>query len=367
MRVCPVALLWLTSCNEAGPTLQGDFVLEGPGITGLVLADGSAGCTSDSVRVGLWGPSFATSGTVPALVVPPEPDAGPEEAMWLDFPLQTPLGEAWARLRVAQPLSTLPLGVRDGEHFVLLDTAPGTLSVGTVETARARSEEGVAAASASWTAGRFLLQEPTASGSVATVGEVHFQGDGPAHIAVFDDSWLTEGMVVARPRPDGPELVVDFPVEPSLQGEEARVRFNPLLSRAVVPLDAVPSSADRILDLVPGSLGDDRRGELIAAAREAADTAEHAWLHETLAPLLRGVEPTARGCGTVSDLSPASPLLFRGYVIELVEEEGVCVAQVEPEIVQHRRRFRGVVGPRGVRSDEKTEPAASVNRGDTEG
>lgn len=365
--MCPIVLLWLTSCSEAAPALQGEFVLDGPGITGLVLTEGSAGCASDSVRVGLWGPSFATSGVVPALVVPPGADAGLEEAMWLDFPLQTPLGEAWARLRVAEPLSTLPLGVRDGEHFVLLDTGPGTLSVDALEAARARSEEGVAAAAASWTAGRFLLQEPSASGAMATVGEVHFQGDGPARIAVFDESWLTEGLVATRSRPDGPELVVDFPVEPSLQGEEARVRFNPLLSRAVVPLDAVPSSADRILELVPGSLGEDRRGELILSARQEADAAEIAWLNETLAPLLRGVEPTTGGCGTVSDLSPASTLLFRGYVVELVEDEGACVARVEPEVVQHRRRFRGVVGPRGVRSDAKLEAGEFVNGADTDG
>ena len=105
----------------------------------------------------------------------------------------------------------------------------------------------------------------------------------------------------------------------------------------------------------------------MAEARRRADVAERAWLQESLAPLLRGLAPTSEGCGDVADLSPASELLFRGYVVELVVEGDRCVARVEPELVQHRRRFRGVVGPQKAQAEGEPGAAPSTESVDTQG
>ncbi len=300
-----------------------------------------------TAKLRLVGPTWMTPGLVTARIESGELGGAP--VSWLHFPLRTAVGEAEAVLRVQGASALLPLGARPGEHEVALRIGPaGALPPVDAGPTEAR----LADLAAAWGLGRFRLLAPGA-GPDATeglVGEVLLQGELPPLVAVYDGLWLSPGPVpVPALREDqGGDMVLGFPVEPALQGEQGLLRVNVPTQTVTVPLGPTPDPQERQLILAPGEVSDEERAIARARARRAADLAEQAWLEEVGPRLAAALQaPEGGGCRPLDSLGPDWGLVTAGYELTTtVAPEGAgCVLWIEPVVEQHRRRLRAELRP----------------------
>ncbi len=282
--------------------------------------------------VTLHGPRWSTGGEVSARVSLDE-----DGARWLAFPLKMGVGDVEAVLRVDGGAARLPLGGRPGEFDVDLVCSEGPADATALESAGRASADALRAERLAWAQGVFLLRS-----GARTAGEVRLRGELPPQIAVYDTFWLSDGLVSAERQDDGGDLVLRFAARPALMSEDAVLRINVASGVAVVPTAQHPSRNDRRLDLVPGELNETERAAAVAAAITAADAAEREWVAE-MAPRL-AQEAYADGvCRQMRSLDPTWALLFAGYDVNVSRSGGGCVVDLEPTVVQHRRRFRGTL------------------------
>lgn len=319
--------LWL-ACARTEPAVDAPTALRSRGVL-AVVSPSAGGCGGGATTVEMYGPSWTTGGPVPA-----EVEHTPEGVSWLRFPISTGLGDGSLVLRLQGEDAVIPFGARPGEFSLTLarsDDLPD-------EAERAAAAEAAAAAvereASAWREGRFLLKD-----RASTVGEIRFHGEGPPMVSVHDVSWLTPEPVAARRKDDGGDLLLQFPVEPALESEEALLRVNLLSRQVVVPTGPVPDPVvDRRLLLVPGALTAPQRAAAVEAAVAEADAMEEAFLAEQL-PLLVQASREA-GCAPLAQLGPPWTLNFKGYDVEIVKRnEESCVALAVPELEQHRRRI----------------------------
>jgi len=231
----------------------------------------------------------------------------------------------------------MPLGARSGEFDLVLTKTVGHAEPRALQQAEQTSMIGIAQEQATWEAGLFLLKD-----GAERVGEVVLRGEAPPMVSVHDLTWLTPEPVVAARADDGGDLLLVFPVEPTLEDEEALLRINVLTRQVVVPSQAVPSPVDRRLMLEPGELSEVERAQAIAAAVAAADAAERAWLYEAVPGLAKKVRRSG-GCARWEDLPAEWRLMLAGYEVEISEVDDECAIDIAPEWSQHRRRFSGVI------------------------
>jgi len=335
-RLPPALLVLSVACAERGPGAPRPAGLAGDGVLGLI--EGGQGGCDEGLRVGLWGPRWGTDGMVPAEVEREE-----SGVLWVDFPLMTGLGEGDAALRLEGAEARLPLGAREGEHdLILRQTAlPDPDEVSRAIEANAAAVE---AERTAWSQGGFLLVD----GQTRT-GDVQLLGDR-ATIAVYDAFWLTPEPVAASVSAEGPEIILDFPVEPSLQGELGRIRLNVPTRRAVIPAERDPTELDRHLDLVPGTLDAASRQPLLDAAAQLADGIEREQTGALAARLALEARAPDGACLQIEDLDPEWLLLFRGYDVAIYPspEKTCCIVEVSPTVPQHGRHLRARIGPREI-------------------
>ncbi|MFT5685804.1 MAG: hypothetical protein ACI8RZ_006758, partial [Myxococcota bacterium] len=280
---------------------------------------------------GLWGATGGTAGQVPVEVTQEE------GVLWLSFLIQTGVGEGLAALRMQGDDIRMPLGARSGEFDLTLSRTPGVASAAALEAAELAAVAGIEAEHAAWQAGDFLLKD-----GEQTVGAVLLRGDAAPMVSVHDITWLTPKPVVATRADDGGDLLLVFPVEPTLEDEEALIRVNVLTRAVVVPSQAVPSPVDRRLRLIPGTQSDAERRAAVSGAISAADAAEEAWIKDAGVDLARHARRSG-GCAEWSELPEEWRLMLAGYEVEIAARDGDCVLEVSPEWSQHRRRFSGVI------------------------
>lgn len=305
-------------------------MLVGEGVLGQ-LSPAGAGCGGDDLQIGLWGATWGTAGQVRAEVTE---QAG---VLWVTFPIQTGVGEGDAALRIQGGDVRMPLGARSGEFDLVLTKNSGRADAQDLDRAEAASAAGIQQEQAAWEAGLFLLMD-----GEERVGEVILRGEAPPMVSVHDLTWLTPEPVVAARADSGGDLLLVFPVEPTLEDEEALLRINVLTRQVVVPSQAVPSSMDRRLMLAPGALSESERIQSVAAAVAAADAAERTWLFEAVPGLARKARRSG-GCASWDEMPEQWRLMLAGYEVEIAEVEGDCEIDITPEWSQHRRRFRGVI------------------------
>ncbi len=334
----------LGACRPTPPLEGGPWRLEGSETLGAVQVEAS-GFRSHRTRVRLAQAGLLTQGWVEAQV---EPE--PEGITWLRFPARTPLGEAWVSMRLQGRQAMLPMGAREGEHELTMSFLPAPQDEANLDEARLDEAERLALQqleerAAAWAAGAFLLQE--ADGTV--VGELRLRPDEPAFLAVFDRLWWTEGVVLSDRLDQGPEIILTFPVEPSLRGEDGQIRLNVPLMAAVVPADARPTDFDRHLRLVPGAMDEEARQQARQRARDAADQAEREALI-ALGKRLAVRSPDEDGrCRSWKEIDPQLEDLLVGYQVQIEPDElGRCRTRFEPVTPQHRRRLSMVVGAQGA-------------------
>jgi hypothetical protein len=341
MRAVPVAMgaALLAGCAAEPLPLDGAWTLSGDGVTGLLRVDAGGGCSEGRAEIGLWGPGFGTPGVVGASLVEESPGE-----VWAWFPLRTGVGEGEAALRIEGTVGRLPLGARPAEHDVHLRLEQGVPAPPEVERLASESRARLDAAERAWQAGRFQLLD-----GEALVGEVQLRGpDAAPLVAVYDETWLSAGLVEADRADEGADLLLAFPVEPSLGGEKALVRINVPTGAVVVPTGEVPDALDRRLRLAPGEVDAATRAGRIEAARAAARETEHAQLLRLLPQLARSARGPDGTCRAPADVDPAWPLLLAGYDARVVPRGDGCLVEVEASPAQHGRRFRGAVDAGGL-------------------
>jgi hypothetical protein len=288
--------------------------------------------------VGLWGPHWGTPGVVTA-----EVEILENGAYWLFFSLETGVGIGRAALHLQGNEARLPLGGRSGEFDIKLSASPGELLAAEEEQARLRTQAAIEEEQLFWNEGSFQIVEEE-----QVVGDVRFAGSDPTLISVYDTWWLTPEPVQALRQDDGTDMVLAFPVEPSILGETASLRINIPTRSAVVPSDVVPVEGDRRLSLVPGSVSDDERDAVMEKAIADNRELEKRGLVELLTPLASSAIQDSGECRSLDSLSVEMKSMLSGYRLEMEVVENHCQIHLEPEQSQHGRRFIGTIGPKGL-------------------
>lgn len=309
----------------------------------------------------LWSDTFGT-GPEPVSTRAPY---GESDLTWWPFSLQIGLGSADAELALspASERAILPLGAREGEATVVLAVTRGPLPAQERDTARDHSAKAVAALQAAWQEGSFLLQE----GDGSPMGKVIFDR-GEARVEFFDATMLTDGPVPALQHQEGPDLVLEFQVEPSFHDETGQIRVNVPTSRVVMPTDVRPSASDRWLKLVPGTLDPEALQDLRAQAIRSSIQRERAVLDRVGPPLATALTEGQEGgtCPPFERVPAPMQRLLVGYSVKVepraprpgtTGERLTCDVVLEPVQVQHGRRIRARVGPERVLSHEVLEDA----------
>ena len=334
--------IWATlslGCAVEPLPLDGAWTLDGPGVRGVIRADSGGGCSQGRAEIGLWGYGFGTPGVVGASLV----EEAPGE-VWAYFPMRTGVGEGEAALRIEGSVGRLPLGARPAEHDVHLRLDEGAPTEAELDRLAAESRSRLDASEAEWQAGLFTLRD-----GEAVVGEVRMRGpDAAPLVAVYDETWLSAGLVEADRADDGADLLLAFPVEPNLGGEKALVRINVPSGEVVVPTGPVPDAMDRRLRLVAGEVTTEARAAGVQAAQAASRQTEQAQLLRLLPQLARAARGPGGSCRAPADVDPAWPLLLAGYSARVLPKGDGCVVEIEASPTQHGRRFRGAVDSGGL-------------------
>ena len=259
--------------------------------------------------------TFRTEGCVESSVVVDQ-----NGASWITTPVQTALGEVSLRYRVQGSEIFFPLGARENEH-----TRAGVISTGqgTDPEAWEHFSEQFSQNVAAWNRGQFALFR-----EADPVGVIEFHGGLSPMLSVFDQYWLTPEPVAVDLMTDGPDLVLQFPVEPSFVDELGLLRVNVLTNIAIIPSAEAPKPIDLQLELRSFVPSVERLTELKNEAIKDSIEREQKWIDENISALssqisseceLRNPDPRWQGYG------------FRFFV------DGECTVKIRPEVIQHRR------------------------------
>jgi hypothetical protein len=270
-------------------------------------------------------------------------------ATWVRFSFETggSEGEASLLLDLKNGRAVLPLGAREEEHVQRLTLEERSLDHRDREAAAAASHQAIETWRRAWQAGSFRIQH----GDVL-VGELQFRAGSPAQLGFYEVSWMTRGIVDALQLDEGPDLVLIFDAEPTLDGEPSILRVNRPTNRAVVPLGLLPSPVEKIYQLVPGSVDSEERSEAQAMATLSAGQRELevglklgvALAEKASAVFFTSPEST---CPKLADLGPDWTALMAGYDVTLVREGDGCGVLLEPVRVQHGRRLAAHISATG--------------------
>ncbi|MEE2750037.1 MAG: hypothetical protein VX519_01295, partial [Myxococcota bacterium] len=315
-------LLLLVACARnpmPEGVLLGEWVLSAEGVRGELQIQAS-GC-----ELGLWSPAWRVGrdGPVGCAV------EMLEGTTWIHFPLEMGAGQGQGVIELEQDVARLPLGVRPGEWDVRLDRKAGTLPADTREQWISKSEEGLALEQAAWSSGLFRLMD---AGQL--VGSVELSGE--PKVDLYDRFWTTGEPVGALLLEQGPDLVLEFPVMPSLRGEGGVLRVNRPTRQVVVPLATSPIDGERRLKIEPGTVSESERE---AVMKEASSLAQKREL-DVMLPLVRDLYAGVleQDCRLEESLKQKTDLLLAGYTISTENGSQGCRLDVEPTPPQHGRR-----------------------------
>ena len=278
------------------------------------------GWIADTLCARISATTFRTDGCVESSIVVDQ-----NGASWITSPVQTALGEVSLRYRVQGKEILFPLGARENEHtrsglFTKeQDFAPEVwtkFSAQFVQNTKA------------WERGQFgLFREEV------LVGVIEFHGNLSPMLSVFDQYWLTPDPVSAELMTDGPDLVLQFPIEPSFVDELGLLRVNVLTNVATIPSDNAPKPIDLQLALKSYVPTAERLGERKREAINDSIEREKKWINRNISSL----KPQISSDCELRDLAPR----WHGYRLHVSVIDGDCTVKISPEVVQHRRRFVG--------------------------
>ena len=262
---------------------------------------------------------------------------------WFRFPIETGFGTGKASLRLQGKEAYLPMGARVNEFGLRMRAEKdGVVSEEELNQAHAAWMSRQAADQEAWMQGSFVLYSDT-----TPVGMVQLIPEEPAEVQVFDSFWLSEGRVQAERLDEGPDILLLFPVEPSLDGEDGLLRMNTILQEVVVPMADVPSDLDRRLWIKPGTIDEAELNRHIEVAIKEADRLERELVIRDGIQLARWAERT-EGCASFDNWVMNSSYDWMGYHVSIDLENDECVVSVKSDPEQHRRRFSGKITKNGL-------------------
>jgi len=325
----PLLPVLLAACGR--PLPDGAWTLHGQGLLGEVTVE------RGEARVAVWGDGWGAPSAVPATV-----EAAEEGGAWLSFPVRTGAGEATGVMRLdpEDESGVLPLGGRPGEIDLAFEASARALS----EAERAQEartlEERLVVLRAAWKDGRFRILD--LGGGL--VGQVALLPQDRAFLDLFALQASSGGPVPARRRDEGPDVVLTFPVQPALGGEEGLLRLNVPTGRAVLPMADRPSADDLWFHLEPGTASAEERDARAAEAERRALERERAFLDEVAVGLARDARErraAAAACPAFDEMGPSWALLFADYEVEIETRDAACAAHLRPRRPQFSRRTGG--------------------------
>ncbi len=341
-------ILLLAACSSSPGLPLGSWVLEGHGALGELRVE------EKGALIGLWGDSWGTPAeAVPARIIPDE-----QGAIWLHFSFVTGTGEGEAVLQADPELQRafLPLGARKGELELVLAMQAGTMEAQRRTRAQAQLAAGLAQRQQAWRDGRFRLLDEDGT----LLGGLQLLPEKRANVEFFSAGLLTEGPVAAGRRSDGPDLLLQFAVQPSFDDEPGLLRLNLPTMRAVLPMASRPHPDDRWLGVSPGWFTEEERAERLTAARREALLQERSVLSR-LAPALSAAALQARtaaedgACPGIEELGETWTTLLADYRVRLEATAGDCVVLLEPKTIQHGRRIALRATAAGILEQEVLE------------
>jgi hypothetical protein len=356
-RCLPAGLATLAigfGCTSAARLPTGTWSLSGPGVTGQLEAEG------DRLSLDLWGDGWCTPvGARAQLESPggPTEDAdGPADITWLYVPVETGAGngELALGMNLREASALLPLGGREGEIVSKVAVTRGRLEAQVRAEASNACRASLEKARKSWSDGHFRLEDEQGG----LLGSVDLTPQGAVWVEVYHATMATDGRVEASHVFEGSDLVLTFPVEPSLHGELGALRLNVPTGVVVLPAGRDPTPMDRWWKLVPGTVDDKEARKRRNQATDLAVSEELEVLDRlgralsTRATELRRENPLGL-CPSLESIGSDWDVILADYEVRLrVSDPKVgpagCVADFAPKTVQHTRRIAATVGSTGV-------------------
>lgn len=346
-------MFWLfllqLACGGCGSSPPADPGI-GPGTWRLEAenAQGELILEEGRCSIGLWGTAegaaWGTGGPEhKACEVEAQAPDAPEPGAWIYFNFRSGAGDgvAAARLDPTSPTLSVPLGNHALEGTLELTRTAGALTEAERVALSSEAEAAINTLQSGWAMGDLALMEGD-----RLVGEVHL-GEG-ASVAVYDETWMTDGIVDATWRQDGATIVLQFVVMPALRGEEGLLRLNPVTGEARVPLGPYPTPDDRRLGIDLRMVTSDEAAAAIELAREQSVAREESIGGELARLLAEEVTREDGTCRPPETLPGDWPLWLAGYEVRVSPVDGVCEVVMDPDPVQHGRRLSVRARPSGV-------------------
>jgi len=326
-----VLCLALLGCP--GPTLpQGSWVIQGHGIRGGLVGDGDSMTVSLQGSAWTTGPDGATGAWVREV----------DDSTWLYFPVSMAAGQAEAAMQLDLDAGTarLPLGFREGEHVYALTLAPGTPPA-------LASLPALSPLQRAWQGEGFTLRD----GSGELAGSLFMLPGKQARVQLVTVAALTDGVVPAVRKAEGPDLLLAFPVAPQFADELGLIRLNLPTMKAVMPVDHQPHPSDLWLEATAGAPSEQALETRSQQVRAEALRAERVLLTRLTMELSGAAlaHRTEHGrCPTLEELQPDWKILLGDYRLRVNETAGDCLVHLEPHQVQHTRRIAMTASAQGL-------------------
>ncbi len=306
-----------TSMPEGVPF--GEWVLSAEDVRGE-LEIHEKGC-----EIGLWSSRWRVgeNGPVACAVEMLDP------SVWIHFPLEMGAGQGQGVIEMQNDMVRLPLGVRKGEWEIQLDRKSGSLPIDTRAQWVSKAAKGLVLEQAAWRSGVFRLMDAD-----RLVGSLDLSAE--PKVDLYDSFWTTGEAVGALLYEEGPDLVLEFPVMPSLGGEGGVLRVNRPTRQVVVPLATQPIEGERRLRIEAGEVSASERERAVEKASLSARQRELDVVLPLVRELYKGV--VEKGCELEEPMRQKTELLLAGYSISTENRSEGCRLDLEPSPPQHGRR-----------------------------
>lgn len=355
MTLLCLSLLPGCSTDSSSPSLpKGSWKLTGKETLGELVV------RSGEVTLSLWGRGWCTPPSTRLTLeseTPSDPNslANTPTVHWGWVPVTTGMGagELAVAIHMQERYLIVPLGARAGEIDLKLMMEEGSVPDKDRSIEESRCASGLEKLTSVWLDGRFRVHNELDQ----LAGSLQLHGQNAPILEFYDPSMATDGPVPARQQVDGPDIVLTFPVEPSLMGEPGQIRVNIPTGRVVIPAGPEPTSLDRWWRLKPGMVApDEAEKQREKATRESVQREREsiARMGSRLATdaTRRRQKDNSTTCPAFDQMGDAWHKMLEDYDVSLIPVKQGCQVELVPRTVQHTRRLKVRLDERGILSAE---------------
>ncbi len=288
------------------------------------------GLFSDDVCVDLVTSAVFTVGCVPANI-----DVESQGEVLLTIPVEAAVGRLEYTVRVQRGVVKIPHTGKTG--FIEGALQKGTLSTFDGELWRSTNEQAILTRREAWVQGAFGLQNQQGE----MKGAIVFDGE-EARIFVFDRHWLTPEIEYVPIVEDGLDWILEFESEPQFFDEPTYVKIHLLDGVLSIPQGTMRTEQDIEYRLTPNPPSFEQLQVL--QKKQISDS-----MIEEKTMLQQAVQNNAKYVGNAKDCLrwPSLPIsqtpIWLGYTVSTSWNGTGCDFSIEPEVIQYRRTFTGVI------------------------